>query len=712
MAPEQAKGKPVDKRADIWAFGCVLFEMLTGRPLFAGETVTETLAAVMRDAPPLDALPAGTPPSVTALLTRCLERDPKRRLRDIGEARIALDDAVAYPTRPVAPPPVIRAAAVQVPLWRRVAPWVVAAASVAVAGYVVATRSGSRASGESLELEIGPPPDAQFLIDANSGNVLLSPDGTKIVFRAATSTRDVLWVRSLTRDDARPLAGTENAQYPFWAPDSRRLAFFAGSKLKTLDLAAGLPQVIADAPNGRGGSWGEDEVILFAPIGGGTISRVSARGGKADAVTHLDTARGENAHYWPVILPGGRKFLYFVRSHRPENNGIYVASMDGTGAVRLVSSLSSSMYAPPLNGRPGYVLWVQNGDLLAQSFDVERSTLSGQPASIATGVRVIESQRGVFASVSRTGTIVWAVARAGHLRFAWFDRDGRRLDTVPIEEGDLDQPTISADGRRLLFTRIANGTADIFLHDFSTRNSRRVTDNPDYDETAIWSPDGAEMIYTGADKGQNALMRSALDGSAAPVELMRGTSQIAARAWSPDGRHLLLQNDAPGSGTDVFVMSPDNPRNVTPLVTGPGNDGDTAAFSPDGRWIAFTSERTGRWEVYVARFRGEQSPPSLGSRPVQISANGGVVLERGWRRDGKEIVFRSPEGQVVAVAVDVRGESISASQPIALFRLPSNQSSVSMSPNADRFVVSEYPYAAGQTIHVLTNWHERFEQGR
>jgi Tol biopolymer transport system component len=241
---------------------------------------------------------------------------------------------------------------------------------------------------------------------------------------------------------------------------------------------------------------------------------------------------------------------------------------------------------------------------------------------------------------------------------------------------------------------------------------RSTTDNPDYDEVALWSPDGAEMIQMSADKGQNTLMRSALDGSAAPVELIRGNSQLGARAWSPDRRYVLFQNDAPGSGTDLFVLSPDNPRNVTPLVTGPGNDGDTAAFSPDGRWIAFTCERTGRAEVYVARFRGDQSPPSLGGRPIQISANGGAVLPGGWRRDGKEIVFGSQDGQVVAVAVDMRGESISASQPIALFRLPSNQSSVSMAPNGDRFVVSEYPYAAGQTIHVLTNWLERLNAGR
>jgi len=708
MSPEQAKGAVVDKRADVWAFGCVFYEMLAGERVFEGDSITEMLAAVMRDPVRLERLPPATPPAIARLIARCLERDSKRRLRDIGEARIALDEAIARPHEGVEQR---HAAAAPASASSRVIPWAIAVLAIAVAGYF-ALRAAPAASRDSFEVEIGPPRDGQLLIDSNSGNVLLSPDGTKIVFRAATPARNALYIRSLARDDTRPLEGTEDASYPFWAPDSRRLAFFASGKLKTLDTAAGLPQVIAEAQNGRGGSWGDDDVILFVPRGGGTVSRVAAGGGKAEVVTHLDTSRGENAHYWPQILPGGRKFLYFVRAVRSESNGIYVAAMDGSGATRLVSSLSSGVYAPPLDGRPGHLLWVQNSELLAQPFDVDRAALSGQPATVASGVRVLESQRGLLASVSRTGVLAWASPRASLARLAWYDRDGRRRDTAPIEEGDLQQPVLSPDGNRLLYTRVANGTADIYLYDFPARSSRRITPSPDYDEQPMWSSDGADMLYSGSDRGESTLMRVRLDGSVPPMELMRVASQMAPLATSPDRRYVLFLKNTPGSGDDIMLFPSDDPKKITPLVTGPANEGPNAAFSPDGRWLAFVSDRSGRPEVYVARFRGDQMPPVLAGEPIQITADGGVVLPRGWRPDGKEIVFTSLDGQMMAVPIEVHGETASAGRPVTLFRLPFNQSNVAMSPNGDRFLVSEYPYAAGQTIHVLTNWQYRLAGGK
>jgi eukaryotic-like serine/threonine-protein kinase len=704
MSPEQARGRAVDKRADVWAFGCVLYEMLSGHALFGGESVTETLAAVMRDEPRLDALPRSTPTAVRTLLARCLERDPKRRLRDIGEARIALEHAIAHPSESVGESRVGSGRPTDSLLMRAV-PWIVAAAAVGAAAYLLVARSASSGPRDSFEVELGAPPNGQFLIDSNSGNVLLSPDGTKIVFRAAVAGRDALWVRSLARDDARQLTGTENAQYPFWAPDSRRLGFFANGKLKTLDTAAGLPQAIAEASNGRGGSWGDDDVILFAPRGGGTISRVQARGGTATVVTQLDTNRGENAHYWPQILPGGRKFLYFVRSFHPEHNGIYIAAVDGTGATRLVSSLSSGIYAPPLDGHPGQLLWVQNGDLLAQPFDADRGILNGQPVPIASGVRVLESQRGVLASVSRTGAVVWASSRAASARFAWYDRSGRRGDTVPLEEGEVRQQQLSPDGSRLLYTRVANGTADVYLFDLASRSSRRISPSPDYDEQPSWSPDGAEIFYTGSNQGFSTLIRVRQDGSASPVELMRDADQMVVMNVSPDGRHVLVRKNVPGAGMDLLVFPAGDPKAIAPLLTGPFNDGSATAYSPDGRWLAFTSDRSGRDETYVVRFLGDRSPPALGGEPVQISTDGGSAVL--WRRDAREIVLLSADAQVISVPVELHGESVSAGRPTVLFRLPSNQSNVATTPNADRFLVSEYPYAAGQTIHLLTNWQER-----
>ena len=312
--------------------------------------------------------------------------------------------------------------------------------------------------------------------------------------------------------------------YHFWAPDSRRLGFFAGGKLKTLDIAAGLPQTVADVPNPRGGSWGESEVILFGS-GGGVIAGVSARGGTPQDVTRLDTSRGENAHYWPQILPGGKKFLYFVRSTRIENSGIHVAGIDGNDPARVVSSLSNGLYAPPLRGYPGSLLWVQNSDLLAQPFDVERAALSGQPATIASDVRVLEAQRAMMATVSRTGAIAWATPRATQTRFTWFARDGGRLDTVELPGGETLPPTISPDGRRLAFAQIANGGGDIFVYDLATRSTRRLSQSPEYDEGTVWSSDSSELIHRSDDQGMATLMRAGLDGSP-PVELVRDKGPV------------------------------------------------------------------------------------------------------------------------------------------------------------------------------------------
>jgi len=311
-----------------------------------------------------------------------------------------------------------------------------------------------------------------------------------------------------------------------------------------------------------------------------------------------------------------------------------------------------------------------------------------------------------MASASRTGVIAWATPRATESRLTWYARDGRRLDALPFDGGEGPQLTIAPDGGRLAYKKTANGNADIFVYDFAARRSRRVSPSPDFDEQPLWSSDGTELLYRGNDQGFSTMMRLRLDGATPPIELMRDKGLLTAGAWSPDGRYVLVLKVAPGLGLETLVFPVNDPKKITPLLSGPTNDAG-AVFSPDGRWIAFISDRTGRTEAYVVRFRGDQDPPSLGGNPLQISTDGAGAIW--WRRDGKEVLFRSMDDRVMVVAVDAHAESVSAGQPMPLFQPPRNYSSVAMAPDADRFLVAEYPYAAGQTIHVLTNWQERIK---
>ena len=590
MAPEQARGKPVDRRADIWAFGIVLTEMLTGRPVFQGETVSDVMVSVLSGPIDLSGLPANVPHRVRELIARCLERDPKRRLRDIGEARVALEsaslDASTSGVRAVVPAdaPVTPSARQK----RTLLPWIVAGVSLAVAvatatlWYSAAT---AQPAGQRLMLEIGPPGGEEFVIGSNAGAAVISPDGSMVAFLAQGSAARRLYVRSLVTGEARAISGSEEASYPFWSPDSRSLAFFGISKLLTVSIAGGLPEAVADIQQGRGGTWTDNGVILFTPRGGGVVHRVGAGGGKVEVVTALDASRDENAHYWPVALPGGRHFLFFVRSSRPENNGIYLGSVDGkTPPVRLVTSLSSGLYAASRDGSPGHVLWVRDGDLLAQPLDIESRRLTGDVRTIASDVRVEESQRGNFASVSANGTIVWASAKGADLELAWFSRDGRKLETLPIAPGKVIQPRISPGGKKLAFTRAGKGTADIWLFDFQSGATTQLTTDPGYDENPAWSPDGNAMSYTGALGQDSGIVMATIDGSRPPRIAISGETREDAR-FMPN-QSLLIVARATDRGTNVVVAPLDNASAPSDVSIEPGYAGQLRRLLTDSglRW--------------------------------------------------------------------------------------------------------------------------------
>jgi eukaryotic-like serine/threonine-protein kinase len=718
MAPEQARGKPLDKRADVWAFGVVLYELLTARRLFDGETVSDVVAAVLTRPIDLAALPPDTPVRVRELVARCLERDPKRRLRDMGEARIVLespDAAATAASRPIdtsafVSPTTAQISPVTAPARRPIIPgWAAVVAAVVIAGGFVGSRQLNRApvstatAAAPFLLEIGPPPEGDFVVESNVGAVIISPDGTMVAFVAQTAGGNRLFVRNLVTGDTRAVSGTTDAGYPFWSRDSKKIGFFANSKLMTVALAGGLPEPVADAQNGRGGSWTENDEILFTPIGGGTVHRVSDRGGKVTKVTTLDVARGENAHYWPVALPGGRKFLYFVRSTIAENNGIYLGSLDGAAPVRVLSSLSSGLYSPPHADAPARLLWVRDSELLAQAFDAETGALSGDVIAVAKDVRVEESQRGTFASVSSAGTIVWASARAAAYQFAWYDRSGKRLDTVPVPPGKLVQPTISPDGRGLAYTRPFGGSADVMHLDFSSGLIRSVTSSADYDETPRWSPDSHDVVYNTQTKGEPVWQIMPLDGSRAPA-VIRRRGEIDVSGFMPDGKALVVIYGEP-TPNDIGIIQLANPGVVIPLVTDPSTE-SAAAVSPDGRWLSFASERNGRSEIILAPLTNDGGTPRVGPQRIQVSANGGVNAF--WRKDGKELVYGSPDRQVMSVSLTPSGSTIIPGKPTPLFSAQTfvdiGGAGFAPTPDLQKFVMIEAPFAAGQRFKVLTGW--------
>jgi eukaryotic-like serine/threonine-protein kinase len=441
------------------------------------------------------------------------------------------------------------------------------------------------------------------------------------------------------------------------------------------------------------------------PRGGGVVHRVGERSGKIEAITTLDTSRGEDAHYWPVALPGGRDFLFFIRSTRPENNGIYLAAVDGkTAPVRLVTSLSSGLYAPGRDGGSGHVLWVRDGELLAQPLDIDGRRLTGDVWTIASDVRVEESQRGTFASVSSNGTIVSASAKAADLEFAWFSRDGRKLDTLPIPRGKLIQPRISPDGKRLAFTRPARGTADIWMLDFASGATTQLTTETGFDENPAWSVDGNSLAYNGGLGQDPGIVIMTVDGSRPPRIAIGGQAPSDAR-FLPK-RQALVASIVGERGRSLAIASLEGAHGLSELISEPGYVGQQVP-SADGQWLAFVTDRTGRLEVVLSRWIEDGTNLRLNAQRLPVSPAGGT--DPHWRADGREILYLAPDRTLMAVSVTISGNAVSLGKPARLFRLPADAggwgSSWTANPDHTRFVAVNDPDGTAQTFRVLTNWN-------
>ena len=660
MSPEQARGRAVDRRADIWAFGCVLYEMLAGRRLFEGETVSDTLAAVLRSEPDWTALPAATPPGIRALLRWCLEKDPKKRLQAIGDARLALDGMLPAQEAPATGTASAGASAARIRerlAWSLAA--VLAAASVAL---FVFNRPQPSSAAVTTRALIEAPAGTRFdFVGDRSGSLSISPDGRQITFSVQSPAGDSsLWVRPVDSMEGRALPGTRSATWPFWSPDSKYVAFFADGKLKRIDLAGSPPTTICDAKDGRGGSWNRDGIILFAPTPNTGIFSVPAAGGTPQPQTTLDAAVGETTHRWATFLPDGRHFLYLAGTHgegvRSEINAIYVAEMGKPGRRRLLLNRSNVAYAS------GHLLYVRERVLLAQPFDPDRQELLGEPVPVAEGVGYDMSYfRGVDA-VSESGFLVYMKGMTvSGSRLAWYGRDGKPLEKV-ADLGVYDSLSLSPDESRVAFglTDADSGMQDIWVLDVARGVRSRLTFGQSNEYAPVWSPDGTRVVYAVSALVDDLFIRPAAGGD--EQVFLKSKSDKRPTDWSRDGRLLVFTHiDAtPTSKTGVWVWPVLGKEEPRPFVDGEFNERD-GRLSPDGRWMLYTSDESGRFELYVAPF------PGPGGK-WQVSPGGAIT--GWWTLGGKEIVYAAPDLTMMSVAVRPSGATFAVDSPRPLFRTP------------------------------------------
>lgn len=675
MSPEQARGRTVDRSTDIWAFGCVLYEMLSGTPAFTGVDVAEVLANVIKGEPDWRALPADTPPALRVCLTRCLQKDQRQRFHDIADVRLAMEGAFEAAADPLDSNRAARWSHASVTYGG----WAMAALALLAAGLGIVP-SMRRAAVELPEtrLELVTPAADDPL------SLAIAPDGRSVVFQARGQRGSQLWLRRFEAAEEQPLAGTENGIMPFWSPDSRSIGFFADNTLKRIDVAGGFVRTLASAPSQRGGAWSEDGTILFAGFRG-PLYRVSAEGGAVQAATTL--LPDQSGHRWPQFLPDGRRFLLMALGES-EARGIYLGNLSDT-AVRRVSHRDSAYAFMP----PGYVLLARHGALWAQRLEDQFTSVEGQLVPVAARVLVHMEATGFGAfSASSAGAVAYR-ASGRRTQLVWLDRDGRPAGHAGVPD---DTQTVlahlSSDGRTAGVQRTVDGNTDVWIIDTERSVPRRLTSDPGIDGWPVFAPDGTRVAYVRDGKADVYQMyeRSA-DGTGDETLLLESDGNKNPQDWSPDGRHILYRDADRGN---LWALPLSGERKPFELVQAPFVP-QGARFSPDGRWVAYAHTETNRAEVYVQPF------PGPGSRS-QLSAGGGAQPR--WRRDGRELFYRAPDNRLMAVSIVSRGAVLEASPPRSLFTLPGAPlDGYEPSPDGQRFLVGIVTSEAAP-ISIILNW--------
>jgi eukaryotic-like serine/threonine-protein kinase len=693
MAPEQIEGRDADKRADIWALGAVLYEMATRQRAFDGASAASLIGAIMRDTPPaVSARQPLAPSALDHVVERCLEKDADERWQDAGDVKRELAWVAGHRSRAEADGTLAQ------PTRRAIAPWIIAAGVVATAALGLATlqRPHPNASvTRRMMLSIAPTDQVR-----PSGSFALSPDGRHFAFVGlATDGPPSLWVRSIDTAAIQLLPGTEDASFPFWSPRSDAIGFFAGGKLKTVAIADGVPKTLAPASNGRGGSWSVDGTILYAFVNS-PLYRVSHQGGASTVVTSFDPQHRQISHRWPVFLDS-RHFVYTAQGGAADGTGIYLGSLDSPAATRLVGAYSNSAVVD------GRLLFVSEGTLVAQSLDLDGGRLTGDTLEIARPVAINGGLGFAAFSTSSAGVLAYTSggAAAGTSELRWFDRQGKPLGPLGVETGVIgDTPynaRLSPDERTLAINTFRSATSDIWLVDIARDVASRFTSDDANDQFPVWSPDGTELLFSSNRGGGGVynMYRKPVARSEEETLVFKSAANQYSTDWSRDGRIILFTNVDPKTQADIWMAPATGSWQSTPVLITGFNE-YAARLSPNGRWMAYTSDESGQLEVYVRRF-----PEATGR--VKISTKGGS--EPTWRADGRELFYLAANRTLNAVTVTTTAD-FSAERPTKLFdaivdTIVGSIHSNHYTPTADgqRFLIN-VSAVSGTPTTVVLNW--------